>query len=59
MAVALALPIYSWTKFFSHIANTKFFDANPLVGMIVAILIASPIIIVYIFTCVDWARGRD
>jgi hypothetical protein len=58
MSLALIYPVYSWIKLFTHIAGNKLFH-SPVEAGIVAIMIASPIIITYIFTLLDWARGRD
>lgn len=58
MALALVYPVYSWIKLFQNIKGVGMFG-DPVSRMIVAIIIVSPIIIAYIFTILDWARGRD
>lgn len=58
MALSLVYPVYSWIKVFQQIQGISSFG-DPASRTIVAILLISPIIIVYLFTLLDWARGRD
>ena len=58
MALSLVYPVYSWVKLFQQIQGVSSFgDATS--RTIIAIIIVSPIIIAYLFTLIDWARGRD
>lgn len=59
MALSLVYPVYSWVKFYQQIQGSAFFAGREVEGTIVAILVASPIILAYIFTLLDWSRGRD
>lgn len=58
MALALVYPVYSWVKLFQQIQGVSSFG-DPVSRTIIAIVIASPIILAYLFTLIDWARGRD
>lgn len=62
MALALIAPVTSWIKFFNQVLESPAFGdgtAKPLLGTIIAVILISPIIVTYIFTLIDWARGRD
>jgi len=59
MALVFAAQSSIIIKFFSMVQNSAFFTGREGIGLIVAIILVSPLIIAWIFTLIDWARGRD
>lgn len=59
ITIALAPLVYSWIKFWGAFGGSKFFAGNTELATIVGIILLAPIVITYIFTILDWARGRD
>jgi len=59
ITIALAPMVVSWTKFWLQVSDSKFFAGHTKLGLVVGMILISPIVITYIFTLLDWARGRD
>lgn len=59
ITIALAPMVYSWIKFWNQLGGAKIFAGHPEVATIIGIILLAPIVVTYIFTILDWARGRD